>query len=132
LWFGERERAAQALEYEAAARYSSRDYRGAREVWLAMDEYADAMSAEQSAARIHNLGLCSGDLGDFAEAARYYGLAVEAFDRLGLAVNRVKCGYSIAQALHAAGRPAEAIPLAEKAWRELEDLGMEGDAAIAA
>jgi thioredoxin-like negative regulator of GroEL len=49
-----------------------------------------------------------------------------------LAVNRVKCGYSIAQALHSAGRSAEAIPLAEKAWRELEDLGMEGDAAIAA
>jgi tetratricopeptide (TPR) repeat protein len=132
VWFGERERAAQALEYEAAARYSSHDYRGARDVWLSMDEYAEELSAEQRAVRLHNLGLCAGALGDFADAARYYGLAADAFERLGLAVNRVKCRHSIARALHAAGRPADAIPVAEKAWRELEDLGMDGDAAIAA
>jgi tetratricopeptide (TPR) repeat protein len=131
-WFGEPDRVAQALDYEAAARYASHDYRGAREVWLSMEEYSDRMSAEQHAARIHNLGLCSGAVGDFAEAARYYGLAVEAFDRLGLPVNRVKCRHNIARALHSAGRHAEAIPVAEQAWRELEDLGLEGDAATAA
>jgi tetratricopeptide (TPR) repeat protein len=131
-WFGERERAAQALEYEAAARYASHDYRGAREIWLSMDEYAGELSAEHRAARAHNLGVCSSDLGDFAGAARYHGLAVEAFERLGMPVNRVKCRHSIAHALHSAGRHAEAIPVAEQAWRELEDLGMEGDAAISA
>jgi tetratricopeptide (TPR) repeat protein len=132
LWFGDTERAMQARNYEASALYSSHDYRRAREVWLSMDEYAHELSAEQRAARLHNLGLCSGAVGELDEAARYYALAVEAFDRLGLAVNRVKSRKSIASALHAAGRHAEAIPVARKAWQELEELGMEGDAALAA
>ena len=131
-WFGAKDRWLQALEFEACAHYSSRNYRAAREVWLSMEKHERLLSEEARAARLHNLAICASELGDFEEAARLHTLAATEFERLGLAVNRVKSRHSIGVALHAAGKYEKAIVLLRQAWDELETLGMQGDAALAA
>jgi len=97
-----------------------------------MEKHLHLLSEEARAGRLHNLALCSTELGHFDEAARFHALAAEQFERLGLAVNRVKSRNSIGIVLHAAGRYEEAIVIIRQAWEELEALGMKGDAAVAA
>jgi tetratricopeptide (TPR) repeat protein len=132
LAFGDREGWLKARTYEACARYERQDYRGALEVWRSTAKYAHLLSERHRAERLHNVAMCAAAAGEFDQAAREFTLAAEAFDRLGLPVNHVKCRCSIGRALHAAGRYAEAIEVLEKVWRQYEDLGMEGDAAYAA
>jgi tetratricopeptide (TPR) repeat protein len=121
-----------AVNFEAAAYYSAHNYKQALELWLSMGEHADLLSPEQQAARLHNIGICAGATGDFAEAARSFAAAGEEFERLGLLVDRVKCRYSLGLAMHEAGRHDDAMVVLEKAQEELEALGMESDAALAA
>jgi tetratricopeptide (TPR) repeat protein len=130
--FGKRRAWMQAIEYEAGAYYAARNYKCARDLWLSMEEHVDALTAEQQASRVHNLGLCASALGDFDEAARRLAVAVGEFERLGLVVNRVKCRYSLGLAMHNAGRHSDALKVLEQAQKELEALGMENDAALAA
>jgi tetratricopeptide (TPR) repeat protein len=127
LWFGDREGWLKAVDFEASALFSSHDYRAALEVWRSMDRYAHLLTDEARAAHLHNLGLCASESGEFDEAARSYALAAEAFDHLGLPVNRVKCRASLGMALHHAARHEEAIVLLQQVWEELDTLGMEGD-----
>ena len=130
LRFGERDSWLKAVDFEANALYSSHDYRAALKVWRSKDKYLHLMSEEARAAHLHNLGLCAADAGEFDEAARSYALAAEAFDRLGLAANRVKCRASLGAALHSAARYEEAIVLLRQVWEELDALGMEGDGTL--
>jgi tetratricopeptide (TPR) repeat protein len=132
LMFGDREGWLKAQDYEAAALYGSNDYRGALAVWRGMEKYEYLLDGRFRAGRLHNLALCAGAAGEFEEAAPYFTRAAEAFDRLGLPVDGVKCRCGIGNSLHMSGRHSEAAPVLEKAWREFEELGMEGDAAYAA
>jgi len=130
--FGKRGSWLHAIDYEAAAFYSAQNYKRALELWHSMGEHAAILTAEQQARRLHNIGICASALGDFDEAARSFAAAVEEFERLGLLVNRVKSGYSLGLAMHEAGRHSDAIEVLEKAQNELDALGLEGDAALAA
>ena len=78
------------------------------------------------------MAICASALGSFEEAARSFAAAAEEFEHLGLLVNRVKCRHSLGLALVEAGRPNDAIVVLEKAFKELEALGMQGDANLAA
>jgi tetratricopeptide (TPR) repeat protein len=122
----------QAIDYEAAAYYSAQNYPRALELWRSMGEYVELLSREQHAGRLHNMGTCAAATGDFHEAARSFAAAGEEFERLGLLVNRVKCRHSLGLAMHEAGKHADAIIVLEKAQEELEALGMDSDAALAA
>jgi len=132
LQFGERDSWLKAIDFEAGALFSSHDYRGALQVWRSKDQYLHLLSEEGRAAHLHNLGLCAAEAGEFNEAARSYALAAEAFDRLGLPANRVKCRASLGAALHNASRHDEAITLLGQVWEELDALGMEGDGTLIA
>ena len=118
--------------FEACAHYSAGNHDAALEIWRSMESDLRLLTPTQRAARIHNIALCAGAAGKFDEAARLYTRAAFDFDRLGLTVNRVKCGYSIGRAMNAAGRYEEAIPVLLNAEVELEALGLETDAALAA
>ena len=122
----------QAVEYEAAAYYSAHNHKHALELWRSMEEHAALLGADLQASRLHNMGACAGALGDFDEAARWYAAAAEAFERVGLLVHRVKCIHGLGLAMHEAGRHDDAIVVLEKAFEQLEALGMENDAALAA
>lgn len=130
--FGNRGAWLNAIDFEAAAYYSAQNYKRALELWRSMGEHVELLSREQHARRLHNIGICASATGDFAEAARSFAAAGEVFERLGLLVNRVKCRYSLGLAMHEAGRHEDAIVVLEKAQEELEALGMESDAALAA
>jgi tetratricopeptide (TPR) repeat protein len=130
--FGNRRGWLKAIDFEAAAYYSAQNYPGALELWQSMGECADLLAREQEAGRLHNIGICASATGDFAEAVRSFAAAGEEFESLGLLVNRVKCRYSLGLAMHEAGKHVDAIVVLEKAEEELEALGMESDAALAA
>ncbi|HEY2324389.1 MAG TPA: tetratricopeptide repeat protein [Thermoanaerobaculia bacterium] len=132
LEFGDREGWLKAVNFEATALYFGGDCRAALAAWRSMEKYAHELTAEHRAGWLHNLGMCASDAGDFEEAVRSYALAAEAFERLGLPVNRVKCRYSMARALLASGRAEESIPLSASARDEFEAFGMETEAALAA
>ncbi|HEX7139743.1 MAG TPA: tetratricopeptide repeat protein [Vicinamibacterales bacterium] len=130
--FGNQRSWLMAIEYEAAAYYSAQNYKRALELWHSAGEHVEVLPQEQQAARLHNIGICASALGDFDEAARSFAAAGEVFERLGLVVNRVKCRHSLGLAMHEAGRHSDAVGVLEKAQEELDALGMESDAALAA
>lgn len=132
LDFGDREGWLKARTYEAGALTESHDYRGALAIWRSTEKYVHLLSERHRAERLHNVALCAEETGDYEEAARHFSQAAEEFDRLGLAVNQVKCRCAIGRLLHAAGRYDEAIAVLEKVWRTYEELGMQGDATYAA
>lgn len=121
-----------AVDYEAAAYFSARNYKHALELWKSMGEHESVLSREQQAVRLHNMGICAGAIGEFDEAVRSYAAAGEEFERLGLLVNVVKCRYSLGVAMLEARRYSDAVVVLEKAYEQLEALGMESDAALAA
>jgi tetratricopeptide (TPR) repeat protein len=132
LMFGDREGWLKARAFEAAALFESNDHRGALAVYRAMEKYEHLLDDRFRAQRLHNLAICAGAVREFAEAAPYFTRAAEAFDRLGLPVDGVKCRTGIGASLHWSGRHSEAVPVLRKASQEFEDLGMQGDAAYAA
>lgn len=121
-----------AVDYEALAYYTAQNYKSALELWRSTEEYVGSLTPEHQASRLHNMGLCASALGNFDEAVRSFAGAVEVFERLGLVVNCVKCRYSLGLAMHEAGRHVDAIGVLEGAQKELDALGMETDAALAA
>ena len=121
-----------AVFYEAGAHYMAGDVREALAIWNSMENEIHRLTPEQRAARLHNMALCAGSAGTFDEAARLYALASVEFERLGSTMNRVKCTWGIGAAFTSAGRYEEAIPTLLKAEVELEALGLEADAALAA
>lgn len=121
-----------ALEYEACAYYSAQNYERALEIWRSMGEREAYLTPDRQARRLHNIGICASAMGGFDEAARSFAEAGEAFERLGFLVDRVKCRRSVGLAMIQAGRYADAIPILQKAFKELEALGMESEAALAA
>ena len=131
-WFGDRSGWLRAREYEAAARISAGDHRQALDILRSIGEYALDMTPEHRAVHLHNMGLCASEAGEFEEAARAYANAAESFRSLGNVAYVVKCRRSAAHSLFCAGKFKEAIPLLEKVWTELEELGMEIEAALVA
>jgi hypothetical protein len=51
---------------------------------------------------------------------------------LGMDVNLARCRWSLATTVNSAGRSSDAIPMFRTAWKELESLGMESEAALTA
>jgi tetratricopeptide (TPR) repeat protein len=121
-----------ALFYEACAQHFGGNVAAALEIWRSMENETSLLTPEQRAARVHNMALCATAVGNFEEAARLYGRAAAEFERLGSTTNRVKCGYSIGVLMNESGRYRDAIPVLLKAEVELEALGLECDAALAA
>ena len=132
LWFGDREGWLKAVDYEAAALFSSLDYRAALAMWQSMEEYAAEMTLEHQALWLLNTGLCASRAGDFDEAVRRYAKAADGFERVGSVINRVKCKHGVAESLLALGKPEEAIAVADAARAEFETLGMQTEATLAA
>ena len=97
-----------------------------------MEPYVKEMTPEHRAARLHNMGRCATERGDFDEAAEAYARAAEVFASLGNVVNGVRCRCSAGYSFLCDGKPTKAIPLLESARAQYEELGMEIDAAIAA
>jgi tetratricopeptide (TPR) repeat protein len=131
LDFGQRTSWLKARNYEAAAFYSAGNPASALDIWRAMERYSDLLTAEFQAVRLHNMGICARATGRFEEAVRCYARAATEFDRLGLTVNRIKCGYSIGLALSSIGRHDEAIVVLGKAADEMDAVGLDEDAALA-
>jgi len=130
--FGNHRARLHAIDFEAGAHYCAHNYKHALELWRSLEEHAELLGPQMQATRHHNIALCASALGDFDEAARNYAAAGEQFERLGLLVNRVKCRHSLGLAMHEAGRHSDAVGVLKKAQEELEALGLEGDAALAA
>jgi tetratricopeptide (TPR) repeat protein len=121
-----------ALFFEAGAHYSAGNAREAFDIYRSMEQETALLTPEQRAARLHNMAMCASSVGKFDEAARLYTLAATDFERLGFTVNRVKCSYSIGLSMNEAGRYEDAVPLFLKAEVELDALGLESDASLAA
>jgi tetratricopeptide (TPR) repeat protein len=131
-WFGDRDGWLRAQTYEAAARLTAGDYRQALDIWRSMEPYVPEMTEADRARRLHNMALCAGEQGEFGEAAQAYARAAELFAAAGDVVGGVKCRRAAAHSLFCSGKVAEAIPLLTSVRAELEQLGMEIDAALAA
>lgn len=132
LRFGDRKAWVDACVYQAATLYGRREYARAAEVWRSI-EHDTALSGDAvRVGTIHNLGVCYREMGRFDEAARYLSAAAAEFELLGHETHRAKSRWALAVTLAAAQKYEEAIPLLRTTWRELESLGMEGDAALAA
>ena len=109
------------------------------------NEYAPALAAYRSvendpaisddATRVairFNIGLCHRELGQIEEAIQALTAARAEYEMLGLDANLARCRWSLATTISSAGRQSEAIPLFREAWKGLEALEMESEAALSA
>ncbi|HEX3583666.1 MAG TPA: hypothetical protein VH087_18000, partial [Thermoanaerobaculia bacterium] len=83
LWFGDEKRWVAARGYEATGYWHLCDYRRALEIWQSTCGALDAMPDEHRISLFHNMGMCARELGDPAEAARYFTRSIAEAERAG-------------------------------------------------
>lgn len=132
LWFGDESRWVAARGYEAAAYWHAGDFRRALEIWESTRDAMHVMTAEQRIALFHNMGMCARELGDPAEAVRYFTRSIAEAERSGNRVSAAMGRASLGVALLLAGQTSEAIDMLREAWEEEESLGLAFNAVFTA
>src|SRR5438309_4290024 len=128
--FGDRRMRVIARIYEAEMFFRRNDYAPALDVYRSIQN-DPAISDDATRTLISfNMGVCHRGLGHIEEAVQALTAASAEYEMLGMDVNLARCRWSLATTVSSAGRYSEAIPLFRKAWKELESLGRESDAAL--
>jgi hypothetical protein len=81
---------------------------------------------------LHNVANCQVELQQPEKAINALQIVIPEFEILGMNTERTRSRWLLAQALHAAGKTRDALPIFRQTWREFDDLDMVADAALAA
>ncbi|MGN6182123.1 MAG: hypothetical protein ACTHQM_00540 [Thermoanaerobaculia bacterium] len=129
--FGDRRRYLNARVTEANMTLLSGQVREALEIYASLQN--DPELEDETAIRIlHNVAKCHIDLRQPQEGILALQRVIPEFEMRGLETERTRSRWLLGQALHAAGRTRDALPILRQTWREFEDLDMISDAALAA
>jgi len=132
LRFGDRRRYVEARVFEGATLFQVHNAPRALAVFLSIEKEPSIANTTVHVNIVNNIGLCYRDLRQFDKSAVYLSQAAAEFDLLGLDVPRAKSRWALGTTLVSAGRLVDAVTVLRQAWRELETLELEADAALAA
>ena len=131
LEFGDRKRYINARVTQAAMIYEHGSPREALEIWSSLLDDSE-MEDLTRVMVLNNIGMCHRDLGNIEKAIEAIRTALAEYEILGTDSLKAKSRWTLAKTLVMAERIDDAIPLLDQAWKELEALQMEGDAALVA
>jgi tetratricopeptide (TPR) repeat protein len=130
--FGDRPAWVNAQIYAGAVLFRKGAHAEALDVFRSIENEGDAIGDTIRVAVTNNIGLCYRELGDYANATQYLSKAAKEFEFLGLEASRATTRWNIGVTLKLAGKVDEAILTLRTAWCELQSVGLEIDAALAA
>jgi tetratricopeptide (TPR) repeat protein len=117
---------------EAHLLYSRGEYAKAKPILEALERrLRDSDEVETHARVLGNLAYCVRRMGDVTQALRYYDLATDLFEVLGIRTEVTKNRWNIAAILAESGRLADAQQLFEEVAGALEAAGMTSEATLA-
>jgi tetratricopeptide (TPR) repeat protein len=131
LDFGDRQKYASARITQAAMLHECGAMRDALEIWESIKN-EDSLDELNRIAVIYNIGLGYRGIGNTAKAVEHITLAIAEYELVGMTTEAARARWSLANALVSAGKFTASVALFERAWKELESLGMEADAALVA
>jgi tetratricopeptide (TPR) repeat protein len=131
LDFGDRVKYATARMTQASTLHEHGFVREALEIWDSIKN-EECLEELTRILVIYNLGLGYRGIGDTAKAVEHITLATAEYELLGMTAEATRARWALGTTLVSAGKFTPAINLFERAWRDFETLGMEGDAALVA
>lgn len=131
LRFGDRMRYLNARVTEAGMIFHSGAIAQALELWSSIQDDPELESVTRVRI-LHNVANCHVELQQPEKAISSLQIVIPEFEILGMKTERTRSRWLLAQALHAAGKTREALPIFRQTWREFDDLDMVADAALAA
>lgn len=131
LRFGDRTRYVNARVTEMAMVFQMGAIADALAICLELEPQPEVESVTR-VRLTHNIGNCYVELQQPDLAIGYLQRAVAEFELLGMTTERTRSRWVLAQALVAAGRTRDAVPMFRQTWREFDALDMVADSALAA
>jgi tetratricopeptide (TPR) repeat protein len=131
LEFGDRAKYAAARITQASMLHGYGAVREALEIWEAIKN-EESLDELNRTLIIYNLGLGYREVGNTAKAVEHITLSIAEYELLGMATEATRARWALGQTLISAGKLTAAAALFDRAWKDFEDLGMEGDAALVA
>jgi tetratricopeptide (TPR) repeat protein len=129
--FGDRPAWVNAQVYTGAVFFRNNDFTEALAIFQSIEHEAESLGDLGRLTLIHNMGVCHRELGNIERSIQCLSAAAAEYDFLGLEARRATSRWAIATTLQHAGKYNEAAAAMRTAWRDLESLGMETDAALA-
>jgi tetratricopeptide (TPR) repeat protein len=131
LRFGDRTRYLNARVWEGATVYQTGAIADALEIWLALEQEPDVESVTR-VRLLNNIGTSYADLNQHDRAIVHLQRAVAEYEMLGMETERTRSRWQLGQALVAAGKVRDAVPLLRQTWREFDAFEMTADASLVA
>jgi tetratricopeptide (TPR) repeat protein len=131
LRFGDKTRALNARVTEAAMMSLSGAKREAIELWTSIQD-DPALETETRVRILHNMAHAHVELQQPEKAIDALQLVIPEFELLGFETERTRSRWLLGQALMAAGKTRESLPILREAWREFDNMEMVSDAALVA
>ncbi|HEV8436344.1 MAG TPA: tetratricopeptide repeat protein, partial [Thermoanaerobaculia bacterium] len=132
LWYGDRRRWMKSCDYLASAYWQMGDYKRAMETYQEQRDFLDLLTHEQRAMRFHNIAICARELGDLDGAILFFTRSLAEAEPHGFHAAAASTRASLGVVLLLAGKTGEAIDALRCAWRDLEGLGLQFNAAMTA
>ncbi|HEX3584041.1 MAG TPA: hypothetical protein VH087_19910, partial [Thermoanaerobaculia bacterium] len=130
--FGDRRMLVTARISEGGMLFGRSDYAAALAAYRSIENDPSISDDATRVAIRLNIGLCYRELGQLEDAIQALTTATAEYEMLGMDVNLARCRWSLATTISSAGRHSESIPLFRAAWKGLESLEMESEAALSA
>jgi tetratricopeptide (TPR) repeat protein len=131
LRFGDRTSYLNARVWEAAMIFRTDAVGEALALSLSLETESDLEQGTR-VRLLHNIGTCYARLNQPLMAIDYLQRASAEYEMLGMAAEKTRSGWQLGQALIAAGKVREAVPMLRQAWREFDEFEMTADAALVA
>jgi tetratricopeptide (TPR) repeat protein len=131
LEFGDRVKYATARMTQASTLHEHGFIREALQIWESIKD-EECLEELTRILVVYNLGLGYRGIGETAKAVEHITLAAAEYELLGMTAEAARARWALGTTLVSAGKFMPAITLLERAWKELEALEMEADAALVA
>jgi len=131
--FGDERRFAHATLLEAAIRYQTGETEDAKSVFLSLIPIFAGLDDRSTLAGVYgNVAACELRLARYAEGAQYLQQSIAAYDELDMPTERLRSRWLLARIIRAKGDLDEAIRRFREVKLELQERGMQLDAALVA
>lgn len=119
-----------AVRTQGIALYHLRRNREAISLYSSVFDKCSSLDRAAFAGLLQNMALCYREIGDFANATRFFLQALDAFQRLGSSVGIAKTRWHLGRTFLAEGKAAEALSLLTQVRQEFEELTLVQDVAL--
>jgi tetratricopeptide (TPR) repeat protein len=127
---GDQRRYISAIRTQGIALYHLRRHPEALALYGSVLHLCEAIDRASFAGLTQNMALCYREMGDFEKAIRFFLVALDTFQRLGITVGIAKTRWHLGRTFLAQGKISEALSLLTEVRNEFEELTMGQDVAL--